>query len=147
VALAGGVHVRLLPERDRYLEQIGALSKSGRWRPFDARADGYVRGEGCGMVVLKRVSDAVRDGDRIWAIVAGSAVGHDGHSSGLTVPNGTAQQAVLRSALRAAEMSPTDVGVIEAHGTGTALGDPIEVGAIRSVYGGQRSQPLLVGSV
>ncbi|MEN0064951.1 MAG: SDR family NAD(P)-dependent oxidoreductase [Myxococcota bacterium] len=147
IALAGGVHVRLDADADRYLEQIGALSKSGRCRPFDARADGYVRGEGCGVVVLKRISDATRDGDRIWGVIAGSAVGHDGHSSGLTVPNGTAQQAVLRQALRAAELAPGDVGVLEAHGTGTSLGDPIEIGAVQSVYTASRGQPLFVGSV
>ncbi|MEM6929647.1 MAG: beta-ketoacyl synthase N-terminal-like domain-containing protein, partial [Myxococcota bacterium] len=147
VALAGGVHVRLSADSDRYLEQIGALSRSGTCRPFDASADGYVRGEGCGVVVLKRLSDARQDGDRIWAIIRGSAVGHDGHSSGLTVPNGTAQQTVIRRALEAAEVAPADVGVLEAHGTGTPLGDPIEIGAVQAVYGGSRGQPLLVGSV
>src|SRR5262249_34462559 len=118
-------------------------------KTFDAAADGYVRGEGCGVVVLKRVSEAIKNGDSILAIIRGSAVNQDGRSSGLTVPNGLAQQAVIRAALSDAGVEPQQVSYVEAHGTGTALGDPIEVQALAAVLGEGR-QPghsLMIGSV
>lgn len=145
-ALAGGVNLILSPEVSLYLCELRALSHSGRCRTFDAGADGYVRGEGCGVVVLQRLRDAVAKGSRILAVIRGSAVNHDGASSGLTAPNGTAQRQVMREALRRARIEPGDVDYIEAHGTGTILGDPIEFAALADVYG-QRSKPLWIGSV
>ena len=123
------------------------LSLDGRCKTFDAAADGYVRGEGCGMVVLKRLDDALADGDRILALIRGSAINQDGRSQGLTVPNGPSQQAVIRQALANAGIEPSQVSYVEAHGTGTSLGDPIEVGALGAVFGPTREHPLLIGSV
>ena len=145
MALAGGVNLILNPEVSVYLSRARALSADGKCKTFDAAADGYVRGEGCGVVVLKRLSDAERDGDRILALVRGSAVNHDGRSSGITVPNGPAQQEVIRAALDSAGLEPSAVGYIEAHGTGTGLGDPIEVGALAATLGTDR--PLVVGTI
>jgi acyl transferase domain-containing protein/acyl carrier protein len=145
-ALVAGVNLMLSPEPTVYLSQLGALSPTGRCATFDASADGYVRGEGCGLVVLKRLSKALADGDRVLALIRGSALNHDGPSSGLTVPNGSAQRTLLERALQAADIAPNAVDFIEAHGTGTSLGDPIEVAAIGQVYG-ERSSPLYLGSV
>ncbi len=147
VALAGGVNLILGPWVTIYMSKARALSPTGRCRTFDASADGYVRGEGCGVVVLKRLSDAVAAGDPILAVVRGTALNHDGRSGGLTVPNGQAQQALIRTALEDAGIEPKDVAYLEAHGTGTPLGDPIEMRAIHAAYGGDRDEPLLVGSV
>jgi acyl transferase domain-containing protein len=99
-------------------------------KTFDASADGYVRGEGCGVVILKRLSDAVRDGDNMLALIRGSAVNQDGRSNGLTAPNGLAQQDVIRQALSQAQVSPNQISYVEAHGTGTPLGDPIEMASL-----------------
>jgi malonyl CoA-acyl carrier protein transacylase/SAM-dependent methyltransferase len=125
------------------------MAPDGRSKSFDAGANGFVRGEGCGVVVLKRYSEALRDGDRILALIRGSAVNQDGRSSGLTAPNGVAQEALLRQALANAGLASKDIDYIEAHGTGTALGDPIEAHALAAVYGPERepSQPLVIGSV
>ncbi|HET8660025.1 MAG TPA: type I polyketide synthase, partial [Micromonosporaceae bacterium] len=149
LALAGGVHLMLTPEGMVYLSRTHALSPDGRCKTFDAAADGYGRGEGCGVVVLKRLSDARRDGDRVLAVVLGSAVNHDGASGGLTVPNGLAQQALIRSALADAGVEPAAVSYVEAHGTGTELGDPIEMEALGTVLREQRpaQEPVVVGSV
>jgi acyl transferase domain-containing protein/acyl carrier protein len=149
LALAGGVQLILSPEVTIGLSRMRALSPDGRCKTFDARADGYGRGEGCGIIVLKRYADAVADGDRILALIRGSAVNHDGSSSGLTTPNGLAQRSLLRQALHNANLSPTQISYIEAHGTGTALGDPIEIEALADVFEPNRSpsQPLAVGSV
>ena len=146
LALAGGVNLMVVPDSTVRLSQLNALSPDGRCKTFDASADGYARGEGCGMVVLKRLSEAVANGDRIYAVLRGSAVNHDGPSSGLTVPNGPAQQALIRRALAVAGVKPDQVGYVEAHGTGTKLGDPIELRALNAVMG-DRSEPLMVGSV
>ncbi|WP_437947156.1 SDR family NAD(P)-dependent oxidoreductase [Sorangium sp. So ce296] len=149
VAVAGGVQLMLAPLMYVYLARARALAPDGRCKTFSAEANGYGRGEGCGMVVLKRLSDARRDGDRVLAVIRGSAVNNDGHSSGLTVPNGQAQQAVIRKALSDARLSPGDVDYVEAHGTGTPLGDPIEVEALAAVYGAGRpaERPLRIGAV
>ena len=149
VALAGGVNAVLLGGVNAALEAAGMLSPDGRCRTFDAAADGYVRGEGCGIVVLKRLADAVAAGDRILGVLLGSAVNQDGASAGLTVPNGPAQQQVIADALARAGVEPATVDYLEAHGTGTELGDPIELQAALAVYGEDRDpdRPLLVGSV
>jgi phthiocerol/phenolphthiocerol synthesis type-I polyketide synthase A len=148
LALAAGVNLMLSPENNIATSRWGMLAPDGRCKTFDAAADGYVRSEGCGVAVLKRLSDAVRDGDSVLAVVRGSAVNQDGPSSGQTVPNGPAQQAVLRAALAAARLEPADIDYIEAHGTGTALGDPIELGALSQVFGDRAgSAPLVLGSV
>ena len=149
LALAGGVNAILLPEGTRRLGEAQMLSPGGRCRTFDAGADGFVRGEGCGVVALKRLADAERAGDRVLGMVLGSAVNHDGASAGLTVPNGPAQERVIREALSRAGIAASSVDYLEAHGTGTELGDPIELGAAGRVYGEGRDagRPLLVGTV
>ncbi|MGW0913804.1 thioester reductase domain-containing protein [Streptomyces sp. NPDC002784] len=149
MALAGGVNLMLSPYGFVMMSKFGGLSPDGRCKTFDAGANGYVRGEGAGVVVLKRYSDALRDGDPVLALVRGSAVNHDGRSSGLTVPNPAAQQGVIRGALEQAGIAPGDVDYIEAHGTGTALGDPIELRALQAVIGRNRpaDNPLKVGSI
>nr|AYM54552.1 protease do [Racemicystis crocea] len=139
LVVAGGVHLMLSSSSTRLLAKTGALSPDGRSKTFDAGANGYVRGEGCGVMVLKRLSDAERDGDPILAVIRGSAVNQDGKSTGLTAPNVLAQQALLRSALESARLSAEDIDYIEAHGTGTSLGDPIEFEALRAVLGKPRA--------
>jgi acyl transferase domain-containing protein len=148
-ALAGGVNVMLSPYGFVLVSKAQALSHDGRCKTFDASADGYVRAEGCGVIVLRRLSDAQRNQDQVLAVIRGSAVNHDGRSSGIAVPNGEAQRDVLRAALRDAGVRGHEVGYVEAHGTGTALGDPIELHALDAVYGPRRpaDQPLWVGSV
>lgn len=126
LALAGGANVLLAPATMITFSSARMLAPDGRCKTFDAAADGYVRGEGCGVIVVKRFEDTVRDGDRIRAVIRGSAVNQDGASGGLTVPNGVAQQRVIAAALKCANLEPRDVGYLEAHGTGTSLGDPIE---------------------
>jgi acyl transferase domain-containing protein len=133
VALAGGVNLMVIPETFIYFCKMRALSRDGRCKTFDAAADGYGRGEGCGMVVLKRLSDAEADGDSILALIRGSDINHDGRSNGLTVRNGLAQERVIAKALANARVEPHEVSYIEAHGTGTALGDPIELHALGNV--------------
>src|SRR3984885_12779585 len=147
-ALAAGVNLMLSPENSIATSRWGMLAPDGRCKTFDADADGYVRGEGAGVVVLKRLSDALRDGETVLALVRGSAVNQDGPSSGQTVPSGPAQQAVLRAALASARLQPSDIDYIEGHGTGTALGDPIELDALSQVFGDrEESAPLVLGSV
>jgi acyl transferase domain-containing protein len=149
LALAGGVSLMLAPEITVSLCKLRALSPTSRCHTFDAAADGYVRGEGCGVVALRRLGDALRDGDPIWATIRGSAMNHDGRSNGLTAPSRAAQEAVLRAALAAARTPAQAVGYVEAHGTGTPLGDPIELAALGAVFGPGRdpARPLRVGSV
>ncbi|MEV0391713.1 SDR family NAD(P)-dependent oxidoreductase [Polymorphospora rubra] len=134
-AVAGGVNVILDPELSIGLSKAGMLAPDGRCKTFDAEADGYVRGEGCGIVVLKRLADAVAAGDRIYAVIGGSAVNSDGASNGLTAPNPAAQRAVLRAAWSDAGASPAAAGYLECHGTGTLLGDPIEARSLAEVRG------------
>ncbi|MEO8180782.1 MAG: SDR family NAD(P)-dependent oxidoreductase, partial [Deltaproteobacteria bacterium] len=147
VAVAGGVQVLLSPEPFILLSRLRALAPDGRCKTFSNHADGYGRGEGCGVLVLKRLSDAKRSGDPILALIRGSAINHDGASSGFTTPNGRAQKAVIQAALKNAHVEPRDVQYVEAHGTGTALGDPIEVEALAESYGDGRSDALRVGAL
>ena len=148
LALAGGVNLLLSPVVTRSFDQAQAMSPTGACHAFDAAADGYVRGEGCGVVVLKRLSDAVRDGDRVLAVVRGSAVNSDGRSNGLMAPSPAAQAAVIRAACADADAEPAQIDYVETHGTGTLLGDPIEARALGAVYGRGRQPdaPLLVGA-
>src|SRR5258707_404984 len=148
LALAGGANVLLTPATMITFSHAHMLAPDGRCKTFDAAADGYVRGEGCGIIVIKRLQDAIRDGDRIRAVIRGSAINQDGASGGLTVPNGLAQQRVIADALKRAGVAPSDVGYLEAHGTGTSLGDPIEAQAAGAAFGVGReaSRPLLIGS-
>jgi len=149
LALAGGVQLILSPEVTIFLSRSGVLSRDGRCKAFDAKADGYGRGEGCGVVVLKRLSDALAARDHIVVVIRGSAVNHNGPGSGMTVPSGRAQQALLRKALAAAQITPGNVDYLEAHSTGTSLGDPIEAASLGAVMreGREADRPLLIGSV
>lgn len=147
-AVVGGVNLILNPNSYVMLCKIKALSFDGKCKTFDDDANGYVRGEGCGVVVLKRLSDAKRDNNNILAIIKGIAINHDGYTSGLTVPNGLAQEKLLRQAIRNSGLYAEDISYIETHGTGTALGDPIEVKAIRDVYGKRnKDNTLFIGAV
>jgi len=149
MALAGGVNLILSPETTIILSRARAMAPDGRCKAFDARADGFVRAEGAGLVVLKRLADAQADGDEVLAVIRGSAINHDGRSNGLTAPSGAAQEEVIRRALADAQASPADIAYVEAHGTGTALGDPIELRALGAALGAGRAagRPLIVGSV
>src|SRR6478752_1520519 len=149
LAIAAGVNVLLSPAIFRGFDQAGALSTTGRCHAFDAAADGFVRGEGCGVVVLKRLGDALRDGNRVLAVVRGSALNQDGRSNGLMAPNPAAQTAVLRAAYANAGVPPHEVDYVETHGTGTLLGDPIEARALGTVLGRGRPEnsPLLIGAI
>src|SRR5579875_2715681 len=149
MALAAGVNLILSPTFTINLSKMHMMAADGRCKTFDARANGIVLGEGCGVVVLKRLSDALADGDPILALIRGSAVNQDGHSTGLTAPNLLAQQEVLRQALASARVAPEQIGYVETHGTGTVLGDPIEVEALSAVIGQPRSQDsrCFLGSV
>ncbi|MER5209651.1 acyltransferase domain-containing protein [Streptomyces sp. NPDC002838] len=148
-AIAAGVNLLLSPTVTMAFERAGALAPDGRCKPFSAAADGIGRGEGCAAVLLKRLSDAERDGDRVLAVVRATAVNSDGRSGGLMAPNPAAQQAVLRTSYARAGLAPASVDYVEAHGTGTPLGDPIEASALDAVLGPGRDpdQPLLLGSV
>ena len=148
MAVTAAVNVMLSPETTVYFCKVRALAPDGRCKTFDASANGYARCEGLAAVVLKRLSDAQTDGDRILAVIRGSAVNHDGRTSGLTVPNGDSQQRLIRAALASAGVAPEQISYVEAHGTGTPLGDPIEVRALGSVFGQSHTaaRPLLIGS-
>ncbi|WP_420536816.1 SDR family NAD(P)-dependent oxidoreductase [Legionella steelei] len=148
-ALAGGVNVILMPEINIALCNAKALSPDGQCKTFDAGADGYVRSEGCGVIFLKRLADAVRDKDRVLAVIKASAVNNDGKSMGFTAPNGKSQEEVMLQALKQTELSSSDISYVETHGTGTPIGDPTEVHSINNVYGYQRSKdnPLYLGAV
>lgn len=146
-ALAGGVNVILSPEMMVLMCRLQAVSPDGRCKTFDAAADGYGRGEGCGIISLRRLSDAASDGDPILAVIRGSAFNHNGASSGLTVPHAEAQRDVIAQAVRNAGIRPADVSYVEAHGTGTSLGDPIELRAMTSALRKEDENPLITGSV
>jgi acyl transferase domain-containing protein/NADPH:quinone reductase-like Zn-dependent oxidoreductase/NAD(P)-dependent dehydrogenase (short-subunit alcohol dehydrogenase family)/acyl carrier protein len=149
LALAGGVNLLVSPGTNAALRAFGGLSADARLRPFDAHANGFVRGEGAGLVVLKPLVHALRDGDRIYCVIRGSATNNDGATNGLTAPSPAAQEAVVAEALRRAGVAPSQVDYVEAHGTGTVLGDPIEAQTLGRIYGAERGpeQPLLIGSV
>ncbi|MYG76478.1 MAG: KR domain-containing protein, partial [Acidobacteria bacterium] len=149
LALAGGVNAILSPGKTSEMVALSMVSPTGRCRAFDAAADGFPRGEGCGMLALKRLAEAEADGDRIWGVIRGSAVNQSGASAGPTVPNGGAQQAVMEAALARAGIAAAEVDYLEAHGNGSVMGDPIELQAAAAVYGKGRAsdRPLLIGSV
>ena len=146
LALVGGVNIILAPETTITLSKAHMLSSDGRCKAFDLSADGFVRSEGGGVIILKRLSDAQADGDTILALIRGTAVNQDGRSNGLTAPNGPSQEAVIRTALANGRISPQQISYVEAHGTGTSLGDPIEVQALAAVLGESRLEPLMIGS-
>ncbi len=148
LCLVAGVNLILSPEINITFSQARMMAADGRCKTFDASADGYVRGEGCGVVVLKRLSDALRDGDNIQAVIKGSAINQDGLTNGLTAPNGPSQQAVIRQALEKAGIKPAQISYVETHGTGTSLGDPIEVNSLKKVLmeGRDVNQPCWIGS-
>jgi acyl transferase domain-containing protein/acyl-CoA synthetase (AMP-forming)/AMP-acid ligase II/acyl carrier protein len=147
MALAGGVNLILAPHLSMMFARAGMLSADGCCRTFDESASGYVRGEGAGLVVLKRLSDAIRDGDPVLAAIRGSAVNQDGMSNGLTAPNGPAQQAVMRDAWRRSGVNPSEAGYVEAHGTGTPLGDAMELASLKAVFEAERDDTVFAGSV
>lgn len=149
VALAAGVNLIISPGLTLTLDAAGAMAPDGRCKSFDAAADGYGRGEGCGVLVLKRLADASADGDRVLALILGSAVNQDGRTNGIMAPSKVAQEHVVDRACRQAGVAPETVGYVEAHGTGTRLGDPVEASALGAVYGTGRdpSRPCLIGSV
>ena len=150
LALAGGVNLLLSAQTTIALSKSHMLAADGRCKTFSAEADGFVRSEGCGILVLKRLADALAEGDRIVGVIRGTACNQDGRSSGLTAPNGPSQEAVIRAAMKDAGVTAADIGYVEAHGTGTALGDPIEVGALANVFAkgrGADGTGLAIGSV
>lgn len=149
LCIVGGVNVILSPEMHITFSQAGMMASDGRCKAFDAAADGYGRSEGCGMVILKRLSHAISSKDNVLAIIKGSAVNQDGRSNGITAPNGFAQQMVIRKALENANVSPDQISYVEAHGTGTRLGDPIEIKSLKAVLAKNRSPNQLcwIGSV
>lgn len=149
LCLVGGVSLMLSPEPFVTYSHARMMAADGRCKTFDARADGYVRGEGCGVIVLKRLADALKDGDRIQGVIRGTAVNQDGLSNGLTAPNGPAQQVVIRSALNNAGITPAQISYVETHGTGTSLGDPIEFKSLKAVLMQDRDldRPCWLGSV
>lgn len=148
IALAGGVSLMVTPDLMVSLSKVGFMAPDGRCKTFDASADGFGRAEGCGVVVLKRLADAIKDGDRVLALIRGSAVNQDGHSTVISAPNGLAQQALIREALANAQLDPSRIGFVEAHGTGTSLGDPIEVEAIAATIGqvSEGAGPCYIGA-
>lgn len=149
LALAGGIGLNLVPDTSIALSRTRMLNPDGRCKTFDAAAGGFVKGEGCGLVILKRLSDALADGDNILALIRGSAVNHNGRSSSLIAPNGLSQQAVIRQALENSGVDSAQIDYVEVQGTGTSVGEPIEVAALGAVYGQNRPQdkPLVIGSV
>ena len=149
MAIAGGVNILLAPDSNITLSKARMLSPESRCKTFSEDADGYARSEGCGIVVLKRLSDALKDNDNIQAVIKGTSINSDGKSGGFTVPNGTAQEEVIRSALAKAKLSPVDIDYIEAHGTGTPLADPIEANTVVKIFGDSHNNenPLFLSSV
>jgi thioester reductase-like protein len=150
LAIAGGVNLMLSPKLHVICSKGKMLAKDGHCKTFDSSADGYVRGEGCGTIILKRLRDALNENNNILAVIKGSAVNQDGASSGLTVPNGAAQERVITQAMRQAQLTSNEIDYIEMHGTGTRIGDPIEVNALNAIFSApdkQREKPLILGTV
>jgi acyl transferase domain-containing protein len=147
LAIAGGVNIILCPDTTISISQAGMMAPDGLCKTFDSAANGYVRSEGCGVVVLKRLSDAQRNHDPILAVIRGTAVLQDGRSNGLTAPNALAQQKVIRQALRDGDVAPEQIGFVEAHGTGTSLGDVVEVGSLAAALGHAGTEPCYIGSL
>ena len=149
LCLVGGVNLMLSPQPTITFSKAGMMSADGRCKTFDVSANGYVRGEGCGVVVLKRLSDAQKNGDNILAVIRGSAVNQDGLSNGMTAPNRLAQEAVIRQALENAAVKPAQINYVEAHGTATPLGDPVEIKSLKALLmeGRSSSQTCWIGSV
>lgn len=149
LAIVGGAKINLLPSMNDVLAQAKMLSPDGQCKTFDANANGYVQGEGIGVVILKRLEDAIQDKDRIYAVIEGSAVNQDGKTNGLTAPNGAQQEALLKAAYTVSNIDPSQVGYVECHGTGTVLGDPIELEALENVVGKThtKEKPCWIGSV
>ncbi|MBF0451643.1 MAG: SDR family NAD(P)-dependent oxidoreductase, partial [Candidatus Magnetomorum sp.] len=149
LAMACGVNLILSPELSLSFQQAGMLSPDGRCKTFDAKADGYVRSEGCGVILLKPLNRAIDDNNNILAVISGTAINHDGASNGLTAPSGKSQEKLIQTALKNARINPLDISYVETHGTGTILGDPVEIKAIEKAYGKDRSKnsPLILGSV
>ena len=149
LAIAGGVNLMVTPELTIALSKAHMMSADGKCKTFDKQANGYVRGEGCGVVILKRLSDAIRDRNTIYSVVYGSAINQDGKSNGLTAPNGPSQEAVIETALRQANIEPHKISYIECHGTGTSLGDPQEANALKNILGKNRDRrnKCVLGSV
>ena len=147
MAITGGVNAMLTPGLTITLSQFGMMAPDGRCKVFDERANGYVRSEGCGLVMLKRKSDALRDGDRILACILGSAIGQDGRTQGITMPGEDSQRELIEKTIRIAGIEPAEIGYVEAHGTGTAVGDPAEMKQLKATYGRTGSRPCYVGSV
>lgn len=147
LAIVGGVNALLSPYLFINFSKAGMLASDGRCKTFDAQADGYTRGEGCGIVILKRLSEALHDQNQILAVIKASGYNQDGASSGLTVPNGNAQKKLLNKVLEKSQLSAEQIDYIECHGTGTSLGDPIEANALADVYAQKRERPLIIGSV
>lgn len=146
VAVAAGVNLILSPQSTREIGKTGAFSPAGSCRPFDARADGFVRGEGAGALLLKPLDAALRDGDRVLAVIEGSVINQDGRSTGLTAPNVAAQTRLITSALTETGLTPADIGYLETHGTGTPLGDPIELEAVAASIGRRAGRTVYIGS-
>ena len=149
LAIAGGVNLLLAPDWNIVFTEADMLAPDGKCKTFDADADGYVRSEGCGIIVLKKLSDAINDGDRIYSVIKGSAINQDGRSNGLTAPNGPSQVAVVKSALKNAGVNANEINYVETHGTGTPLGDPIEVNSLKEALNSNRNniETLYIGSV
>lgn len=147
MAIAGGVNLLVNQETSVIFAKAGMLSPTGESKPFDSAANGYVRGEGCGVIILKKLSHAIRDNDNILAIVRGSAVNHNGRSNGITAPNGQSQMHVIQKAMQKANVLPSDIQMVEAHGTGTSLGDPIEVNTLGLLFSGPQQNQCLLTSV
>ena len=149
IAIAGGVHLMVTPELTIYCSKANMISRDGKCKTFDEKADGYGRGEGCGVVILKRLSDAQRDNDNILAVVRGSLINQDGKSAGITAPNRIAQEKLIKEALDRYSIQPENISYMECHGTGTILGDPIELTALQNIFENYHSKnnPLYLGSV
>lgn len=149
MAMAGGINIMMIPQSGALVAKARFMAEDGKSKSFDAAADGYGRGEGCGIVILKRLEDAVQDGDKIHAVISGIGINQDGHNEGITVPSAVAQEKLIRSVAEQANVDLKDIAYVEAHGTGTPVGDPLEAQAISNTIGKSRPQddPVIIGSI